>query len=355
MSKKPVIKCSDFNQKLLKISEVQDRDKQSTQMVSFVNYHYPDLGVNSSLCVKFPKCRLIWGGIIPLNEKTKKFFDTESKRAFISLAIDDETQESCKEIEKMITDYEKEVLEQAEIFLKPKGGLKSYSYSSLIRRPEEEDDEEEEQSDGDKKDDKKKYKKHATVRVKFDYDFENSAIRTKVYLMDPKTQKRTLLKVNNLSSLEKYVRLGCQLKIIARFSKIWITRSKLGGDKKRFGTTLKMDLLEITPSETATLREELNEDVLDSDTSESVRLKLEQKIADPVKTDSPAKKIRDKDKDKEKEESHSESEKKPSKPAPKPKGKSVKGKGKKKESDSDTEDVITTPQKKKKPASSDSD
>ena len=310
-SKQVITKVESFNAKKLKVSELQKNQYikgQSTAYISYTSEHG-----DKPLVLQTPWIKLSTGGIPPQNE----FFDTDKKRAFLNIPLEDVMLEKMGELDQYLTSnkFKKEFF---------KKNPEKWSFYNIVKVRDEEDDRE---------------PYPPSMKLKFDLvynekDSDACEIKTQVSLKND--GKREEYNAKSLDDMLRYVRRGCELRLIIRPAKIWA-----GSGKKEYGVIWKILKMEIIPSKTSdsVMSQFMREgDFLDSDDEEEVLVKGASDEEVPVKPKGKKTVV--------KEDSDSESDNEEKVP--------VKSKGKKtvvkedSESESDNEEKVPVKSKGKK-------
>jgi hypothetical protein len=166
---------------------------------------------------------------IPMVPKNgmESFYKSEAERAFIRLPLDS-TQPACVDLEKCMSAIDEIMLsdnitsqienKRAPVAKKGKSKPKACDYSPCCKESTSTSE---------------KAPQFGSTKVKFDVDFNTSAMRTKVFVKNA-ANKNELMPTAELTDIEKYIRYGCTLRMGIVLQKIWIKRNFEG-----YGVTFK--------------------------------------------------------------------------------------------------------------------
>jgi len=212
---------TDFKPEDLTSTKLEENDRSNGQLVGYPRYK--ENGVEKKLELQLSWKVLDAYGIPVLNERTKKFFPTESSRAHLRYplgGLNDEEKEveaKFRELDKLFSSEEK----KKEFF-----GSKSkkYEYTPIVRDPQEvsvDDDEELPKKEGDKP---PPYKP-AYVKFKLDLEWPDNKVKTKVFesLLDQETGKRTrtAVPVESIDDIGAVVRYKSNVRCVVSPVKFW--------------------------------------------------------------------------------------------------------------------------------------
>ncbi len=132
----------------------------------------------------------------------------------------------------------------------------TYTYQPLVRQPfdfaEEYDSEDEEEQNNNNKFD--------SCKIKLDIDFNTKKIMTSFFLKD--TDKKTVKKlaIKKVSDLDEHITFESTIRMVVTTDKLWASK----GGNKRYGVTMKMLQMEITPNkQSGSLREQFSKYAFD--------------------------------------------------------------------------------------------
>lgn len=218
--------------------------KSDAQKLSFPDMH-DNNGKKCKILLQFPLIKLSGGGVPKITEKNAKHYDGKpEKRSFCRVPLDP-TDPNCVIIEKKIQELDDFFTKNAELILGK--GYKNYKYSPILKLPDFDDE------DPPKREDGTPYPKHNLLKIKFDVDYNRKhVITTSINLKDCDTGNELLdekgkpIEADSIDVAERYIRPGCQLRMMINISKIWAQKKATQpGEPKRWGVTLKPLLFEV--------------------------------------------------------------------------------------------------------------
>ena len=333
-----VTNYNDFKPENLSSTKLEENDRSNGQLVGYPRYQVNK--IETKLELQLPWKVIDAYGIPVLNERTKKFFPTESSRGHMRYplgGINDEekaAEANFRELDKIYGSDEK----KKELFGATKG--KKYEYTPMVRDPQEASVDDEDDPPMKKESDKPPPYKPAYAKFKLDLEWPDNKVKTKVFesLLDPKTGKRTRTKVDveTIDDIAAVVRYKSNVRCIVAPVKFWAHPSS----KKdpQYGIVWKLLRVEVDKVPGMDLYKSTfeSENFIDSDTEEELpKIKVEK--TEKVETVKPT--VDDDDEDSSDEESDdkpvkdlkspivevdsSDDEEEEALPPPPPKGKKV--------------------------------
>jgi hypothetical protein len=251
--------------------EKQDKQKKTKQpywgMISYKYTHNVNgspVQINSTPVILTGDIKLVMGGIPKNPKEGDPIYATEADRSKIVIPLD-ESQEACVALEKCLRQID-DFAGSDKNFANVLSGLKDkkYVYSTMVREPSEK---------------AKEGFRFRTVKASLDVDFETKAIKTKVFVKKADGTKEQV-EINSLSDVEKYVRFGSTVKCGFAISKLWATKSKMGGQNYAYGVGMKCLQIVVAEQGTSGARSEFSQYMFDDDEGQVVE-------ASPKKQEKP--------------------------------------------------------------------
>jgi hypothetical protein len=195
MQNSVTVNYSDFNPEKLSFTKLEENERSNGQLIGYPRFSHD--GKDSALEIQLPWIKLTTYGVPTLNDKTKKYYKTDTDRAHIRLPLDQQITEvsdmvdKFKAIDKMMSDPEtaKKLLGK---------NYKKYKYSPIFREavasPTDDDgSDSEEESTNQKLPVKPVVNKLPYIKLKLDLTWPDNNVRTKVFSseLDLETNKRT--------------------------------------------------------------------------------------------------------------------------------------------------------------------
>ena len=263
--------------------EKQDKQKKSKQPYwGLISYKYTHnvngspVQINSTPVILTGDIKLVMGGIPKNPKEGEAIYATEADRSKIVIPLD-ESQEACVALETCLRQID-EFVGSDKNFATVLSGLKDkkYVYSTMVREPSEK---------------AKEGFRFRTVKASLDVDFETKAIKTKVFVKKADGSKEQV-EINSLADVEKYVRFGSTVKCGFAISKLWATKSKMGGQNYAYGVGMKCLQIVVADQGASGARSEFSQYMFDDDDGQVVETspkKQEKPVVEAPKP--PAKKI----------------------------------------------------------------
>ena len=276
MQNSVTVNYSDFNPEKLSFTKLEENERSNGQLIGYPRFSHD--GKDSALEIQLPWIKLTTYGVPTLNDKTKKYYKTDTDRAHIRLPLDQQITEvsdmvdKFKAIDKMMSDPEtaKKLLGK---------NYKKYKYSPIFREaaasPTDDDgSDSEEESTKQKKDVKPVVNKLPYIKLKLDLTWPENNVRTKVFSseLDLGTNKRTRTKLdaNTVDDFASIVRYQSTVRCIAKPFKAWahpITKKD-----PEYGIGWKVIRIEVDKVEGSSIYKSMYEsdNFIDSDTEEEL-------------------------------------------------------------------------------------
>ncbi len=141
-----------------------------------------------------------------------------------------------KKLYELLTAIDQKCEDEKEQIFGDKKKANAYKYQPLVRQPPEDPDAPE---DAPQKPD--------YVTLKFDLDYKNSEIKTKVY--QNTDGDRVEVETHTLDDVTKYVRYKCEYRPVFALAKLFASKAADTDGKRKFGLGLKLKHIEVKPSE----------------------------------------------------------------------------------------------------------
>lgn len=239
-----IIECGKFDTKKMTFKPVAFKPDKP-QGISYINYD------NNTFVFKTGETpiRIVQGGIMPINEKTKKFIRDEGDRENIKIPFDP-SQESAVELHKMfkqIDEYASSEPVKKAIF---GDNASKYKYLRLVKEPNDNDDD----IDDNNKEKKEKRVKFEFCKLKFDVDYKVSHSDVKegekrilTTLFVNNTGKPEQVDIATISDMEKYVPWNSSVRLICTLSHIWAEKNpKKKGELREYAFKVKVLQMVVT-------------------------------------------------------------------------------------------------------------
>ena len=270
------VNYSDFNPEKLSFTKLEENERSNGQLIGYPKFSHD--GKDSGLELQLPWIKLTTYGVPTLNDKTKKYYKTDTDRAHIRLPLDlqitevSDMVEKFKAIDKMMADPEtaKKLLGK---------NYKKYKYSPVFREavvsPTDDDaSDSEDESTNQKKEIKPIVNKLPYIKLKLDLTWPENNVRTKVFSseLDVDTNKRSRAKldVTTVDDFASIVRYQSTIRCIAKPFKAWahpITKKD-----PEYGIGWKVIRVEVDKAEGSSVYKSIYESdkFIDSDTEEEL-------------------------------------------------------------------------------------
>jgi hypothetical protein len=147
-----------------------------------------------------------------------------------------------------------------------------YTYVPLVRFPEEE---EEDEVKVDKNGNPYYRPPYSKFKIDLEYssDPDNQTNKPMLALFERVDGKREKIEMNTFEDMLDYVKYRNKLKFIISFSKLYAMKTSNGGEKKKYGITLKINCIEVTQNQQMKSKVDNNRDIFDDSDDE-----VEQKV-----------------------------------------------------------------------------
>jgi len=244
--------CDEVDPTNLTFTELDPKNERSkAQMVAFGKYKYPN--AESNLVFQTGPIKLTQYGIPSLGE----YYKTDDQRSYIKVPFDT-TQEACVELENMLTSIDDHVENDKEAILKKFAKL--YTYSKIVREAHSADDFGELVEDGKAKPVKTadpSKEKFRYCKMKFDATYPEKNIKTIIYVKQTDgTRKR--VEANTVTEVAEYIKWGSTVRCLVMLNKLWAAKNKDENGTRKFGLSLKLVQVEVTPREGGAPREDFS-------------------------------------------------------------------------------------------------
>lgn len=225
------VNYTDFDPAKLSFTKLEENDRSNGQLIGYPRFLHNSK--ETSLELQFPWTKITTYGVPTLNEKTKKYYKSDTDRAHIRLPLDlekPEIKDFCdriKAIDSMMSDPEcaKKLLGK---------NYKKYKYQPTFREIQIEtnennnsDSDEEEISSG-KKNEKEQVKanKPPYIKLKLDLTWPDNNVKTKVFsseldLESNNKRIRTKIEISSIDDFANVIRYLSTIRCIAKPFKAW--------------------------------------------------------------------------------------------------------------------------------------
>ena len=251
------IKATAVNVDLFQIGQLIDSTTVSSQKIAWIGYENP----RAKLHIQTPTFLTETYGIPRLGQ----YYQTDKSRAFYKLPFCHEralnnTDVDYSEIEKFYNKLvEMDKLFGSEEFKVKLFGEKlagKYEYQPIVRHPgnnQHDDDEEEVVSTS-----------YHPPYTKVKLILSDSNVPTFRIIDKPKEGKKTEVELNSFDDVTQHMRYMTEHRMIIQVQKIYAMKTASGGDKRKYGVTLKLVAAECTNKESTTSRDKFNVDFFDN-------------------------------------------------------------------------------------------
>lgn len=285
------VNYTDFNPANLSFTKLEENERSNGQLIGYPRFSHQ--GKDSSLELQLPWIKLTTYGVPTLNDKTKKFYKTDTDRAHIRLPLDIENSEisemvdKIKAIDTMMIDPEtaKKLLGK---------NYKKYKYSPIYREavaaPTDDG------SESDSEDTKKKEVKPVTnrppyIKLKLDLTWPDNNVRTKVFSseLDIESNKRSRSKIDvtTIDDFASVIRYQSNVRCIAKPFKAWAHPPSKKDPE--YGIGWKVIRIEVDRVEGSSVYKSMYESdkFIDSDTEEELPQvkQMQLKVEEPTASD----------------------------------------------------------------------
>ncbi len=246
----PPVLCPNFNIKNLTIPEIDrtsKNNKSEGQWISFPKYSHGSQG-EENFIFQTPAIQFTQYG---MPSKNSKFVKNDKDRMFIKMPFDP-SQPGCTQVRTMLEAIDNDVGSSAQQkrILGAKFAPK-YKYQAVVREPMEMpellDD-----PDEDTKAAEPAKERYDYCKMKLSNEFVEDGvgdITTIVYVKDPVTGKSEKADVRTVSDLDEYFSWGCTARMIVMVNKLWASKSPSTDKFYRYGISMKILQMEVTPRE----------------------------------------------------------------------------------------------------------
>ena len=269
------VNYSDFNPANLDFTKLEENERSNGQLIGYPRFSHQ--GKDSTLELQLPWIKLTTYGVPTLNDKTKKFYKTDTDRAHIRLPLDIENSEvselvdKIKAIDAMMAnpDTAKKLLGK---------NYKKYKYSPIFREvvaaPTDYGSGSESDEDTKKKEVKPLANRPPYVKLKLDLTWPDNNVRTKVFSseldMESNKRSRTKIDVTTIDDFASIIRYQSNIRCIAKPFKAWAHPPSKKDPE--YGVGWKVIRVEVEKVEGSSVYKSMyeSEKFIDSDTEEEL-------------------------------------------------------------------------------------
>ena len=261
------VHCGKFEQTRLSYTELEiDNERNKAQMIAYPRYNHPNGGENAFI-YQTDWITLSQYGLPKKGEKPGDFYMEDKDRTFLKVPLDP-SQESCVELQKMLSGIDKYNTKNTDKIFKNFAASKNttgakaaklFTYQPAVRTPQV-DDEFAEVSDASGKTKTERFK---YCKMPFTTSYPEKDITSAVYLRDKEGPDATVTKckASSASDLENSGLVwGSKVRMIVMVNKLWAAKAKNPTTGTRgYGVTMKIVQLEVIPREkSGSIREQFS-------------------------------------------------------------------------------------------------
>lgn len=241
------IRCDRFDIGKFTFSEFDDKRSDSkAQMIAYPRYEYSQ-NDNSSPIFQTGEITITQYGLPRISE----YYKTDDQRNFIKVPLDP-NQDSCRQLEKCLRQIDEYTEKNKTAIMAGKLAKysKLYEYQPIVRDPApiEEISDDEEEENAEPKEEKEQRERYRYCKMKLNVNFQDQSITTGVFVKKNDGSAEPV-NVKTATDLEEYFGWNSKVRFIVMANKLWASRNKDSAGKRKFGVSLKIIQMEVTPSE----------------------------------------------------------------------------------------------------------
>ena len=232
-SKNPTVSYEDFEPSRLTFTNLEENDRSKGQKIAYPRYDHPTLGADAQLFLQFPPIVISTYGIPRIGE----YYPDDKSRSFVKTPLDMNDPKV-----KLLVDKLKQLDERlgSDEFKTKNFGKKAkkYRYVPFVREAVQDDDDEDED----------KPKRPDYLKLKLNLSWPDDKVLTKVFVVDKSSgkKKRTVVEVETVDDVTKYVNWNGTFTPIVRPVKMWAQPSSKKDPE--YGFVVKIVKLVAEPS-----------------------------------------------------------------------------------------------------------